>query len=316
MAAETGGRNWRAGGDLPLVSVIIPTFNRAHCIERAIRSVLAQAYSSLELIVVDDASTDGTPDLVRTIDDPRIKLVVHEANCGAGAARNTGLAAAAGELIAFQDSDDEWMIDKLHRQIALLKEAPPDHGAVYGGKLLYGRNESGAYGTQRISYIPEVGRKHVSGDIAKSILQGNLISPQTLLVEREVVNKVGTFDTRLPCDVDWEFMICMSNVTKVVFSDEPVVLAFVSPDSISRSVPTRLRARALAKIVILRKLGSLFERDNIARSEFYFRIGRQLQRLHRHRSANRFFLRALSYNRRDLRFWAAFAANRLQSWRL
>lgn len=99
--------------DLPLVSVILPTYNRAYCIAPAIASVLRQTHSNLELIIVDDCSTDNTAEIVNAMDDDRVRLIRHERNRGAAAARNTGIAAARAALIAFQDSDDEWCITML-----------------------------------------------------------------------------------------------------------------------------------------------------------------------------------------------------------
>ena len=101
----------------PVVSVIIPTYNRAHLIGRAIRSVLDQTYQDWELIVVDDASTDDIPGIVKGFTDGRVKYIRHDENKGAAAARNTGIQAARGAYIAFLDSDDEWLPEKLERQV-------------------------------------------------------------------------------------------------------------------------------------------------------------------------------------------------------
>src|SRR4030043_1337098 len=103
----------------PTVSVIIPTYNRAHLVGRSIRSVLNQTYQDLEVIVVDDGSKDNTAEIVRGITDPRIVFLKHEKNRGVSAARNTGLKAARGKYIAFQDSDDEWLPQKLEKQLEL-----------------------------------------------------------------------------------------------------------------------------------------------------------------------------------------------------
>lgn len=105
-------------GNLPLVSVIIPTYNRVRTLPAAIDSVLNQTYKNLELIVMDDGSEDGTEQYVRNIADPRIRYRKSERNMGPSAARNNGAKLAAGEYLAFQDSDDEWMPDKLEKRCA------------------------------------------------------------------------------------------------------------------------------------------------------------------------------------------------------
>ena len=108
-----------------LVSVIIPTYNRAHLIKRSAQSVLNQTYSNLELIIVDDGSTDNTEEVVKSIDDNRV-IYIKQPNQGACAARNNGIDHAQGEFIAFQDSDDVWHEDKLEKQIKCLKETGAD----------------------------------------------------------------------------------------------------------------------------------------------------------------------------------------------
>jgi glycosyltransferase involved in cell wall biosynthesis len=101
-----------------LVSVIIPTYNRADLIGRAIASVIAQIHQNLEIIVVDDASTENIDQAIAHIDDPRLQYIRHPTNLGGSAARNTGIKAAQGEFVAFLDSDDTWLPDKLQLQLA------------------------------------------------------------------------------------------------------------------------------------------------------------------------------------------------------
>lgn len=101
-----------------MVSVVIPTYNRAHVLNRAIRSVLGQTYQHFEIIVVDDGSTDNTEQVVKAIADDRVRYIRHETNKGtAAAARNTGIRQACGEFIGFVDSDDEWLPGKLQKQV-------------------------------------------------------------------------------------------------------------------------------------------------------------------------------------------------------
>ena len=96
---------------MPTVSVVIPAYNRAHLLKRAIQSVLNQTYQDFELIVVDDASNDNTEEVVKELRDEKIKYIRHRENSGAGVARNTGIRTALGRYIAFQDSDDECFSD-------------------------------------------------------------------------------------------------------------------------------------------------------------------------------------------------------------
>ena len=106
----------------PGISVIIPTYNRAHLISRSAKSVLAQTYPDFELIIVDDGSGDNTEEIIEALADPRIRYLRHESNRGVSAARNTGIRAARGDYIAFQDSDDEWLPQKLEKQLGLFEQ--------------------------------------------------------------------------------------------------------------------------------------------------------------------------------------------------
>jgi len=106
-----------------LISVIIPTYNRAKSITRSIITVLNQTYENYELIVIDDCSTDSTKKILQSFSDKRIIYVRHLYNQGAAAARNTGIKIAKGKYIAFQDSDDEWLPKKLEKQMKVFKTA-------------------------------------------------------------------------------------------------------------------------------------------------------------------------------------------------
>lgn len=118
---------------MPLVSVVIPTYNRAEFLPRAVESVLRQTVDDFELIVVDDASTDDTEAVVERFDDPRVEYVRHGTNRGGSAARNTGIERSSGEYIAFLDSDDEWYPRKLERQVEELRSRSDEWVATYCG---------------------------------------------------------------------------------------------------------------------------------------------------------------------------------------
>ncbi len=108
------------------VSVVLPTYNRVRTLERAVHSVLAQSFTDLELIVVDDGSRDNTHELMTRLadSDRRVRYIQHPANLGQSRARNTGISSAAGKFIAFQDSDDEWLPAKLGRQVEAMEDFP------------------------------------------------------------------------------------------------------------------------------------------------------------------------------------------------
>ena len=123
------------------VSVIIPTYNREKLVSRSIQSVLDQTYQDYEIIVVDDASIDNTEKVVKSFNDVRIRFLRSNLNKGGSAARNMGIIAANGEYIAFLDSDDEWLPEKLEKQISILKNLKSlEWGGIYCGHILISNN--------------------------------------------------------------------------------------------------------------------------------------------------------------------------------
>jgi len=216
------------------VSVILPTFNRVRSLSAAMMSVLTQSYADLELIVVDDASTEDVEGLVRGIGDARVKYIRRHVNGGAASARNTGLSHAKGKFIGFQDSDDIWLPGKLIRQVALFATLPGHVGAVTGGKIIYGRDAHFNYGTAKVAYAPPPeGKLRLDEDQLGHLLRENRISLQNALFRRDCLGEAVWFDRCARANEDWEFAIRLVQQTTVYEDIEPVVLGFISPDSIS-----------------------------------------------------------------------------------
>lgn len=201
----------------PLVSVVIPSYNRGHAIGACIDSVLAQTLEDFEIVVVDDASTDDTRARVAAIADPRVRYVAHAANRGGAAARNTGVRAARGDFIAFLDSDDSWSPRKLERQIALLGERGPDYGVAY--TWFIGRDRDGR----------EVSRSDHSldGSVADALLVANYVGTfSSIVVRRDVFERVGGLDESLRSCQDWDLSIRLSRVTKICCVEDYLVSYF------------------------------------------------------------------------------------------
>ena len=159
-----------------MVSVIIPTYNRSRTIERAIRSVLIQTYTDLEVIVVDDCSTDNTADIVHCIKDDRVKYFRLECNQGACVARNVGIDMAKGDYIAFQDSDDEWMAEKLEKVLSVMEETQSDI-CFHRLKRFYPKDN-------RCVYFPSLSENTFLSHEEMSV--ATLISTQTIVARRSV----------------------------------------------------------------------------------------------------------------------------------
>jgi glycosyltransferase involved in cell wall biosynthesis len=247
----------------PAISVIIPTYNRSHLIGKSIQSVLNQTYSNFELIVVDDGSTDGTGEVVKAINDKRLKYILCNKNIGAAAARNVGIRLAKGDFIAFQDDDDEWLPKKLEKQIEIIEKSSPEVGVVYTALCRKKGNKN--------IYIPSKSKKTKKGNIHKSLLEGNFVSTQTIFVRRDCFEIAGMFDENLPRLQDWELVIRLSKYYLFELIDEPLVLSYYTPQSIS----SNQKALVIALEIILSKHFEDLKLNN-SLSTFYSMIGHQL----------------------------------------
>lgn len=209
-----------------IVSVIIPTYNRAALLMRAAESVLAQTVSELELIIVDDGSSDHTPDIVSRLNDPRVQYIRLDRNRGACYARNVGITHAKGAYIAFQDSDDVWAPTKLEKQLAYIVETGAD--IVFSA---FDRHQDGK--TQR---FPGLGACDPARPlIFEELLKENVISMQTVLGKKDCFLQ-HPFRDQFPRFQDWELMLRLSRAYEIRYQDETLVDMYVQTDSISKNI--------------------------------------------------------------------------------
>ncbi|WP_052119913.1 glycosyltransferase family 2 protein [Inquilinus limosus] len=219
---------------MPAVSIIIPTFNRADTIEASIRSVLQQTFPDFELIVVDDASTDATVAAVSAIEDPRLTLVRAPVNGGGARARNLGLERATAPLVAFQDSDDFWLPDKLANQMRRMAGAAPGCVGTFCSFIYL----TGTRATllPRDTEIP-------AEEVSLTLFRRNLISTQTLLARRPDLEAIGGFDPEMPRFQDWELCIRLARRGTILHDPVPGVVVRAMPNSISTRYEAGLDAR-------------------------------------------------------------------------
>ena len=222
--------------------MVIATHNRADSIVQAVTSVLNQSFTDFELIIVDDGSTDDTVDRIEEISDPRMQLCRSPRNEGVSAARNRGIERSRGTWVAFQDSDDEWLPLKLEKQLKGIKNAEKKCVASYCGMLVVGPLESEGLARTHTMYIPDSKMTDVSGDILESILRTSFISTQTMMVRRDILNKLGGFDEALYSLVDWDCALRVSRLGDWAFVDEPLVIQRFSPNSLTRNLDRRVRS--------------------------------------------------------------------------
>jgi len=212
-------------GATPTVTVILPTCDRAKLLPRAIKSVLSQSYEDLELIVVDDASTDDTQTVVQQVGDRRVRYFRLADRQGATAARNAGISAARGEFIGFQDSDDEWLSGKLEKQMAVFRDGGQSVDIVYCGfQRIMGRSVIVVPG-------PHVAVKE--GDLSRTIFYENIVSTQTLIIRSRCLENVGPFLDNLPRFQDWELVMRLAQEYEFHFVNECLVRVFDTPGNIT-----------------------------------------------------------------------------------
>jgi len=222
---------------MPKVSVILPTYNRAHLVNRAIQSVLAQSYKDFELIIIDDGSTDNTEEIIKIFDDTRIRYVRYNENKGAAAARNIGIRLALGEFIAFQDSDDEWLSDKLKKQMDIFEKLPSEVGIIYSSAWRISDTKKELENTNTI--MPE------DGIIYKEAINRVRPACPSSILRREVFDKVGMFDENFLRWEDRDFFIRVSKYYLFYHLDEPLLNIYRTPGSLSWKRKNLVLARKL-----------------------------------------------------------------------
>lgn len=223
------------------VSIILPTYNRAYCIERSIDSILSQTYPEFELLVIDDCSTDDTENLVANVvkSDERVRYFRQSQNRGVAAARNEGIRQAAYSYIAFQDSDDEWKTDKLEKQMRVFAEKP-DIGLVYC--VFEGRKQDGTY----VRIPPDsMEKSSLQGDMYQLLLQCNVIDAPTAVVRRECLEQRGLFNEALSCLEDWELFLRIAKEWAIGYVDEALLCSDIHEGGVSSRVGSYFQARCM-----------------------------------------------------------------------
>ena len=230
---------------MPSIAVIIPTYNRIETLSRAISSVLAQIRPIDELIVVDDGSTDGTSAWLRER-YPGIKLI-EQVNAGVSAARNRGIESTGCDWIALLDSDDEWLPQKLEKQLARLA-SEPDHKIIHSDEI-WVRNGV------RVNQMKKHSKK--GGWIFQDCLPLCAISPSAVMIHQSIFGDVGLFDESLPACEDYDLWLRITSRYPVLYCDEPLIQKYGGhEDQLSRKHwgMDRFRIRALENILLRAEL--------------------------------------------------------------
>lgn len=239
-----------------MVSVIMPTFNREKTILRAINSILQQTYKDIEIIIVDDCSTDNTQKVVESLNNNNITYIKQDKNRGACAARNEGIKLAKGEYIAFLDSDDEWLPEKVEKQIDFLQKNNVD--------IVFCSHISQCNGNKVI--IPN--KKIDSHILYRELLMENFITTGSILAKSECFKKVK-FDIKLPRLQDWDLMINMGMHFRIEHLNEILTINYIQNDSMTKSHKKGFEA---IKIIYSKLINTNYMDDDL-KSKFCILMG-------------------------------------------
>ena len=241
---------------MPRVSVVIPTWDRAASFGRALDSALAQMEPDFEVVVIDDGSpSDAAERVVRDRADARIRYIRLPAHRGVSGARNAGVLAATGTYVAFLDDDDEWLPQKLQRQLETIEGADDSVGAVYTARFTIDV-PTGRCTTTRFA------RSFRPGD-------GNTVTTSSILIKRDCLTQAGPFDEELEAGEDYDMWIRVAERSRFVYLDVPLVKYYVHAGSIS----TDYRKKRRASELLLKKYGSRFGRNRHDLAKEYVTLG-------------------------------------------
>lgn len=198
---------------LPMVSVVIPVYNRAHLLHRALDSVIAQTFKDIEILVIDDCSHDDPNSVIKEYDDARIKYIRQNVNQGVAAARNRGLREAKGKFVAFLDDDDEWFPEKLSKQVEKFLQSSPQVGLIYTG----------------VETVMDEGYTEIQipterGNVYRKLLYKNCIhGGSSTMIRRNIITNIGFFDESLLAIEDYDYWLRISRYYNFEYIEEPLV---------------------------------------------------------------------------------------------
>ncbi len=269
-----------------LVSCILTTYNRGSLIKRSLNSIIVQEYKNLEILVIDDCSSESYEDLIKSYNDKRIKYIRHKSNKGLAQSRNTGMENSHGEYIAFLDDDDEWLPDKIIKQLEIFQNSEfRNLGMVMCG-------------IRRINGLKIKNQKEV--------LRGNLFDKMLIdqplvgngscaLIKREIYKKHGGFDLRYKRGIDGYFFSKISKYYEIDFCDKILVNYYEDSNKRITSLQNfdKVREALEANFLIFEEIKDIIEKYPKTKSRLNLRIAEYYILLNDYRNAVRFFFKSL-----------------------
>jgi len=272
---------------MPTVSVIIPTYNRAKVLPRAIESVLTQTYDDFELIIVDDASTDDTAAVVEQFDDNRVQYYCLDENSGANAARNKGVERSSGELISFLDSDDELLNTHIERVVNKILELGNSVGGVYTSyEIIQNRKKTGIRLAKNKLTSP--------ADVVADYKMGGF---SCLTIRKNTFKKVGRLDEKFPACQDQEFLIRFLHHYDI----HPITEVLLIYHKHGQQISTNPKQRIYAQNLLIETHADTF--DKYGKSYMNYARGFQYVHLDNMKTANQLFRQAVRGEPTNLLYW-------------
>lgn len=271
------------------VSVIVPCYNHARFLPQAVRAILEQTFGDLELILVDDCSSDDSWAVIQAAvaSDRRVVAIRHERNRGLSASRNDALKVATGEFVAFCDADDIWERDKLEFQLGLLR-SHPGCDLVYCDTTII--DETGAPTGKRFSEIYPLPAR-TSGNLFVELLEKNFINIQSVLLRRRCLGTAARFEERFRVLEDWWFWLQLAPTHEFLYSHKLVAKYRVHPNTLN---VRKKRSFPMTRVRIFRKLlESARPLSSRQRARVLFAMGADLCDLGRHGQGTRILCAAL-----------------------
>ncbi len=268
----------------PKISVIIPTYNRAHSLPRAIKSVLMQTYKDFELIIVDDGSTDNTYEIVNKYieKDDRVKYIKHEINKGGNKARNTGIKNALGNYITFLDSDDEYLSNNLEERFKIRQKISSDYGVIYNQNIK--KTNLGE------KIVPKRGIKKNESVIKYLFSNEGELQTNTLFISKDILIKNNLyFDENLKRHQDWDLAIRLQDVTSFYFLNK-VLSIWNAKGEFNRVSKQKDYSTSFE---LIEKYKDKFNKEKGVLSKFYYKIGIWHLKISETKKARKLFFRSL-----------------------
>jgi len=272
-----------------MISVVIPTHNRCELLESAINSVLNQTYNNFELIIIDDASKDSTEKYIKCLNFDNLIYIKNNYSVGGSEARNIGIRRSKGRFIAFLDDDDEWLPNKLKKQIELFKN-DSELGLVYTGVRLNFLDLGISYDS-----IPKV-----KGFIYNKILIKNWIGiTPAVMVKRDALDYSGLFDANIPARQDYDLWIRISKKWKIDYISEPLVISYNrnNLNRISSDVNNYVKAIEIINKKYKEDINKLSVKEkSIRKAQQYFFLGSQTVKINNNKLAREYFVKSFCIN--------------------